>query len=129
MACKECVHFGICKKGFPWADGKGSGWCEDFKYNADMVKIKHGKSLSRFYKFDTTPEGETFIEISDETHAMRIYQSGVQEFYTDGELILKVDPTYKAVEIQPTQMSDIFIKPEAYGEKIIYQNKKAERGF
>lgn len=28
--CEECVHFGICKKGFPFADGKGGGWCEDF---------------------------------------------------------------------------------------------------
>lgn len=29
--CKDCIHFGVCKKGFPWADGKGGGWCEDFK--------------------------------------------------------------------------------------------------
>ena len=28
--CKGCIHFGICQKGFPWADGKGGGWCEDF---------------------------------------------------------------------------------------------------
>lgn len=28
--CKDCIHFGICKKGFPWADGNGGGWCENF---------------------------------------------------------------------------------------------------
>ena len=36
--CRECLHFGICKKGFPWADGKGGGWCEDFKSESDYVK-------------------------------------------------------------------------------------------
>ena len=34
--CKDCIHFGICKKGFPFADGKGGGWCEDF-YTADVA--------------------------------------------------------------------------------------------
>ena len=37
--CKECIHFGICKRGFPWADGKGGGWCEDFKNKARLIKV------------------------------------------------------------------------------------------
>ena len=37
--CKDCVHFGICKKGFPFADGKGGGWCEDFKSKSDCVPV------------------------------------------------------------------------------------------
>lgn len=37
--CKDCVHFGICKKGFPWADGKGGGWCEDFKNKANVIEV------------------------------------------------------------------------------------------
>ncbi len=36
--CKECVHFGICKRGFPWADGKGGGWCEDFKDKSPFIE-------------------------------------------------------------------------------------------
>lgn len=39
MSCKECIHFGICKRGFPWADGKGGGWCEDFKNKALLIKV------------------------------------------------------------------------------------------
>lgn len=37
--CKDCIHFGICKKGFPFADGKGGGWCEDFKRKANYVEV------------------------------------------------------------------------------------------
>ena len=36
---KDCIHFGICKKGFPWADGKGGGWCEDFKDKENFVEV------------------------------------------------------------------------------------------
>lgn len=39
MSCKDCIHFGICKKGFPWADGKGGGWCEDFKDKSLYIKL------------------------------------------------------------------------------------------
>ena len=39
MACKDCIHFEICTKGFPWADGKGGGWCEDFKDNSRYIKL------------------------------------------------------------------------------------------
>ena len=37
--CKNCIHFGICKKGFPWSDGKGGGWCEDFKDKANFIEV------------------------------------------------------------------------------------------
>jgi hypothetical protein len=37
--CKDCIHFGICKKGFPFADGKGGGWCVDFKRKVDCVEV------------------------------------------------------------------------------------------
>ena len=49
-SCKDCVHFGICKKGFPWADGKGGGWCEDFKNKAnyqELVRCKNCKHCLR----------------------------------------------------------------------------------
>lgn len=39
MSCKECIHFGICKRGFPWADGGGGGWCEDFKNKARLIEV------------------------------------------------------------------------------------------
>ena len=42
--CKDCVHFGICKKGFPFADGKGGGWCEDFIRKADYVEVVRCKN-------------------------------------------------------------------------------------
>lgn len=45
--CKDCVHFGICKKGFPWADGKGGGWCEDFK-STDLVEVVRCKDCKHF---------------------------------------------------------------------------------
>lgn len=49
--CKDCVHFGICKKGFPWADGKGGGWCEDFKNKSDYVKRECGEWIvDEWYK-------------------------------------------------------------------------------
>lgn len=40
MTCKECIHFGICPKGFPWADGKGGGWCEDFKNKVEIERLE-----------------------------------------------------------------------------------------
>ena len=46
--CKDCIHFGICKKGFPWADGKGGGWCEDFKSKADLVEVVRCKDCKRW---------------------------------------------------------------------------------
>lgn len=39
MACRDCIHFGICKRGFPWADGKGGGWCEDFKDKSRLIEL------------------------------------------------------------------------------------------
>ena len=39
--CKDCIHFGICKKGFPWADGVGGGWCEDFKDKSRLVELPY----------------------------------------------------------------------------------------
>lgn len=42
--CKNCIHFGICKKGFPWSDGKGDGWCEDFKNKANFVEVVRCKN-------------------------------------------------------------------------------------
>ena len=45
--CKDCIHFGICKKGFPWADGKGGGWCEDFKSKADCVEVVRGYNIDQ----------------------------------------------------------------------------------
>ncbi len=38
-SCIDCVHFGICEKGFPFADGKGGGWCEDFMSKANNVEV------------------------------------------------------------------------------------------
>lgn len=38
-ACKDCICFGICKRGFPWADGKGGGWCEDFKDKSTFIEV------------------------------------------------------------------------------------------
>ena len=46
--CKDCIHFGICKKGFPWADGKGGGWCEDFKDKASFVEIVRCKDCKHY---------------------------------------------------------------------------------
>ena len=39
MMCKDCVHFGICTKGFPWADEKGGGWCESFKDKSRYIEL------------------------------------------------------------------------------------------
>lgn len=47
--CKDCIHFGICKKGFPWADGKGGGWCEDFKSKADYADVVRCKDCRYAY--------------------------------------------------------------------------------
>lgn len=46
--CKDCVHFGICKKGFPFADGKGGGWCEDFKSKSDCVPVVRCKDCKHY---------------------------------------------------------------------------------
>ena len=48
--CKDCIHFGICKNGFPWADGKGGGWCEDFKSKANCVEVVRCKDCKHFRK-------------------------------------------------------------------------------
>lgn len=47
--CKDCLHFGICKKGFPFADGKGGGWCEDFKDKTDFVNVVLCKECKHLY--------------------------------------------------------------------------------
>ena len=39
MACKDCIHFGICQLGYPWADGKGGGWCQDFKDKFRYIEL------------------------------------------------------------------------------------------
>ena len=53
--CKNCIHFGICKKGFPWADGKGGGWCENF-LTADVVPREEvarlQSKINRLEKYD-----------------------------------------------------------------------------
>lgn len=52
MTCKDCIHFGICRKGFPWADGKGGGWCEDFKNKSDYAEVKHGYNKTSMHPVD-----------------------------------------------------------------------------
>ncbi len=47
--CKDCIHFSICEKGFPFADGKGGGWCEDF-LTADVVPKSKVEELSGRYE-------------------------------------------------------------------------------
>lgn len=66
--CKECIHFGICKKGFPWADGKGGGWCKDFMTS------------------DVTPRAEVAREIFDDIEdylAVHAFTSKSED-YADG---------------------------------------------
>lgn len=57
--CKECLHFGICKKGFPFADGKGGGWCEDF-LTADVAPKSEWISV----KDDTPKNGMARVLVS-----------------------------------------------------------------
>lgn len=61
MTCKDCIHFGICKKGFPWADGKGGGWCDDFKDKSRIVELpcKVGDTLYDIY--ESVANGNTHI--------------------------------------------------------------------
>ena len=91
-------------------------------------KLK-GARPSRSYKLDTTPEGVPFIELSDKICTMRIYQDGVQEFYKNGELVRKFDPTLKPIEPQAIQqIGDFEISQTSYGANIIYSPKIAKGG-
>lgn len=64
MTCKDCIHFGICKKGFPWADGKGGGWCENFKDKSRIVELpcKLGDALYRIHG-DKVYDGWEIVKI------------------------------------------------------------------
>ena len=75
MACKECIHFGICKKGFPWADGYGGGWCEDFRLNPDFVKLKP-QPLEAGTDLNELTEGRYYVEARNAVP---------QPFYSDPE--------------------------------------------
>lgn len=55
-SCKDCIHFGICKKGFPWADGKGGGWCEDFKSKVDHVEVVLCKNCCHYHPYSKPVE-------------------------------------------------------------------------
>jgi hypothetical protein len=60
-------------------------FCNSFKRNPDFAE------LQKTYNFGTTPEGNQFIEISDKTHVLRIYDSGVIEGYKNSELVYKIE--------------------------------------
>lgn len=53
------------------------------------------KKLSRYYNFGVSPEGEPFVEVSDTTSAMRLYESGVIELYKNSALVCRSEPTTK----------------------------------
>lgn len=64
-------------------------------------KLK-GARPTKTLNIGTTPEGVQFIELSEKTNKMRLYENGLQEFYTNGELTLKVTPPLKCREIKQT---------------------------
>lgn len=96
--CKNCIHFSICKKGFPWADGKGGGWCEDFltadvvpREEVDNLKVEFDamRSAANSYKMHyQNIAKEIFKDIDDiflVLTRLTNYYAEIKEKYTEGE--------------------------------------------
>lgn len=127
MACKDCIHFGICKRGFPWADGKGGGWCQDFKDKNRLIEIP-------------CSVGDTVYELCNNTDACRRCPH-YSVFYGMDEMCAKTNdyvmcPTvsdeplcekqfYEIISHVPT-LNWIFNYRHRFGETVFLTREEAE---